>query len=126
MFIMASTTTTKPVGGHEMKTLTRKIKETFENSESKDSGYIYLDVEELTALLNMRRVHHFVISTPIRRFTEEQGSEYYQGMGSIKISRKQAKEGIEDFIEYNEVKGSKTFARVYISKWANDKYYVSL
>jgi len=111
-----------------MKTLTRKIKEAFKNSEAvgKDSGFIYLDAEELQALVNMRKVQHFNIDTPIRRFTEEQGSEYYLGMGSITISRKQAKEGIKDFVEYNEVKGSKTFAKVYISKWHNDRYYVAL
>ena len=111
-----------------MKTLTRKIKEAFKNSEAedKDSGYIYLDAEELTALVNMRRVQHFNISTPIDRFTEEQGSQYYQGFGSISISRTQAKEGIKNFVEYNEVKGSKTFAKVYISKWHNGRYYISI
>lgn len=111
-----------------MKTLTRKIKETFKNSEEegKDSGYIYLDAEELTALVNMRRVQHFNISTPIDRYIEEQGSRYYEGFGSLNISRKQAKEGIKNFVEYSEVKGSKTFAKVYISKWHNDRYYISI
>jgi hypothetical protein len=111
-----------------MKTLTRKIKETFENSEAKnkDSGFIYLDAEELTALVNMRKVQRFNISTPIDRYTDAQGSTYYQGFGSVNISRKQAKEGIKNFVEHNEVKGSKTFAKVYISKWHNDRYYVSL
>jgi hypothetical protein len=111
-----------------MKTLTRKIKEAFENSENvrKDSGFIYLDAEELQALVNMRKVQRFNISTPIDRYTDEQGSTYYQGIGHIFISRTQAKEGIKDFIEHNEVKGSKTFAKVYISKWVNDRYYVSL
>tara|TARA_Y100000004_G_scaffold56339_1_gene62712 strand:+ start:544 stop:879 length:336 start_codon:yes stop_codon:yes gene_type:complete len=111
-----------------MKTLTRKIKEALKNNENenKDYGYIYLDAEELTALVNMRRVQHFSISAPIDRYTEEQGSSYYEGFGSISISRAQAKEGIKSFVEHNEVKGSKTFAKVYISKWLNDRYYVSL
>tara|TARA_R100001480_G_scaffold50412_2_gene63686 strand:+ start:127 stop:462 length:336 start_codon:yes stop_codon:yes gene_type:complete len=111
-----------------MKTLTRKIKETFKNNgeESKDSGYIYLNAEELTALVNSRKVQHFRISTPIDRYTEQNGSRYYQGFGSIRISRKQAIESIKPFVEHNEVKGSETFAKVYISTWVNDRYYVSL
>jgi hypothetical protein len=111
-----------------MKTLTRKIKEAFKDSENvdKESGFIYLNAEELQALVNMRKVQRFNINTPIDRYTDEQGSTYYQGMGHISISRTQAKEGIKDFVEHNEVKGSKTFAKVYISQWANDRYYVSL
>ena len=112
-----------------MKTLNRKIKETFKNSEeeSKDSGYVYLDAEELTALVNMRKVQRFNINAPIDRFTKEQGKEFYRGFGSISISRKQAQDSIKNFVDYNEDKdGNKTFARVYISKWLDDRYYIVL
>jgi len=112
-----------------MKTLNRKIKEAFKNSdeESKDSGYVYLDPNELTALVNMRRVQQFRINAPIDRYTEEQGTRYYSGFGTISISRKQAQDSIKTFVDYNEDKdGNKTFARVYISKWHNDRYYIVL
>ena len=112
-----------------MKTLTRKIKEAFKNSDedSKDSGYVYLDAEELTALVNMRRVKSFRINAPIDRYIEEQGTRYYSGFGSISISRKQAQDSIKTFVDYNEDnEGNKTFARVYISKWHDDRYYIVL
>ena len=108
-----------------MKTLLRKIKEVLPTSETKESGYIYLNAEELTALVNMRKVSVFAKSCGIDRYIEEGGSRYYVGFGSVTLSRKQAKESIKDFVEYHNVKGQPTFAKVYISNWFNNRYYIS-
>ena len=80
-----------------MKTLTRKIKEALKNNENenKDYGYIYLDDEELTALVNMRRVQHFSISAPIDRYTEEQGSSYYEGFEVSAYQGRKLKKGLK-------------------------------
>ena len=108
-----------------MKTLLRKIKEVLPTSETKDSGYIYLNAEELTALINMRKVSVFAKSCGIDRYVEEGGNRYFVGFGSVTLSRKQAKESVKDFVRYNDVKGQPTFAKVYISNWSNDRYYIS-
>ena len=108
-----------------MKTLLRKIKTVIKNDSENFSGTIYLTADELIALVNMRKVKYFNKDCSIDRFLSLEGDRYVEGHNTIKISRKQAQEVCNDFEKYNEFKGAKTFARVYISTWQGNGYYIS-
>ena len=96
-----------------MKTLTKKLK-----SFTKDNPYLYFTSEEFTALVKMRRVKHINVNLDVKRWTDSEGDRYYPSSSNIlKISKSDALKVAEDFEQWHEVKGEKTFIRCYVSSW---------
>jgi len=104
-----------------MKSLNDKI----DVIKASDDNYLYLTAAELAALLKMRKVKHFALTTGIDRYKEINGNSYYPGHEVIEVTRKQAVKSCDYFIN-NKPEG---FARVYFSDLklqADPQYYVSL
>jgi len=92
----------------------------------KKSDIIRLNTIELTTLVNMQRVTVFKYSNGMQRFAKIEGNEYYDGIGSLDISRTQAKQLAYDFERFSKKDGQDLYAQVYISDWRKNKLYISL
>lgn len=109
-----------------MKALYKRLETTLRESGDDRGQNFYLNAEEVTALVNSRRATCFNHNTALDRYIEDEGTSYYPGLGNITITRAQAKDLAEDFARFSEKDGEQLLARVYVSLWHNNKFYVSL
>ena len=107
-----------------MTTLTTKIEVAIQGEDGSD--HIYVTMAELKKLVNMQRVIFINCNAVSRPSADIKKDLYYPMQNSLKINRKQANIIVDDRLHFERIKEEIHYERIYISKWQNNRLYISI
>tara|TARA_R110000803_G_scaffold44155_2_gene93598 strand:- start:423 stop:731 length:309 start_codon:yes stop_codon:yes gene_type:complete len=101
-----------------------KIKKAIQSENG--SAHIHLTMAELKTLVNMQRVKVISCQAISRPHADIKKDLYYPMQNSLKINRKQANIIVDDRLDFERIKEEIHYERVYISKWRDNRLYISI
>tara|TARA_R100001369_G_C3210112_1_gene147786 strand:- start:160 stop:468 length:309 start_codon:yes stop_codon:yes gene_type:complete len=101
-----------------------KIKEAIQSE--KGNAHIHITMAELKTLINMQRVKVINCNAVSRPHADINDDLYYPMQNIFQINRKQANIIVDDRLNFERIKEEIHYERIYISKWRNNRLYISI